>query len=68
MQWVIEGPDRFLDEREALDDLAASVDWMTSKTWGFTNTALLKVDIDLVVGGKTREVELVYRPARWLSW
>lgn len=60
MQWVFEHPDRLLEERAAIARLAGEVDWIQATRWGFTRDALLKVDVDLVIGDGLYDVELVY--------
>lgn len=60
MLWAIENAARFLQERKAISDLAGRADWLQSVRWGFSKGALLKVDADIVVGGETYDVEVVY--------
>lgn len=60
MLWVIENPGRFLEERRAISDLAARVDWLHAVRWGVTAEALIKVDVDIMIGGETFDVELAY--------
>jgi molybdopterin/thiamine biosynthesis adenylyltransferase len=60
MLWVVENPSRFVQERAAISDLAGEAPWLQGTRWGFTEDALIKVDVDIVVGEETRDVELVF--------
>lgn len=60
MLWAIENAARFLHERGALEELCGDVAWIKELKWGLTKEALLKVDIDLLIGENVYEVELVY--------
>lgn len=60
MLWAIENAGRFLEERKVISDLAGRADWLQNVRWGFAKGALLKVDADILVGGETYDVELVY--------
>lgn len=60
MLWAVENAARFLQERNAISDLAGQVNWLKAVRWGFTKDALLKVDADIAVGEEIYDVELVY--------
>ncbi len=60
MFWAIENPDRLLQEKRAMDDLAASAEWLHAVRWALTKEVLLKVDADITIGHETFAVELVY--------
>lgn len=60
MMWALEDPRRFLQEKAALEALAAEVDWIRAFTWGTTKAILLKVDLDIVIADRVYDLELVY--------
>lgn len=60
MFWVFDNPERFLEERAALQSLAGEVNWIKFLHWDFCNGTQLKVDIDLVIGDRVFDIELVY--------
>ncbi len=60
MIWFFQNIDRSRREREAIDDLASRVDWLTLLGWRFDDRMRLVVDADITVAGTLRPVTLRY--------
>jgi molybdopterin/thiamine biosynthesis adenylyltransferase len=60
MIWYIENHQRFKREREALEALAARVEWLTPLRWRVDNTLRVVWDADISVPAGNRPVSLIY--------
>jgi hypothetical protein len=60
MFWSFENRGRLLREKSEIESLAGEVPWIRTLKWGLHKDLKLKVDVDIIVGDITYEVELVY--------
>ncbi|MEQ1947411.1 MAG: ThiF family adenylyltransferase [Bryobacteraceae bacterium] len=60
MIWYIENHQRFKQEREALEALAARTDWLTPIKWRIDDSARVAWDADISVPAGHRPVSLIY--------
>lgn len=60
MNWYIENPRRFRSEREQLDDLAESADWLTPLGWTFDTSLRLMWNADVRVGERVFPLSLQF--------
>lgn len=60
MIWYLENPQRFRQEREALERLASSSDWLVPGEWRLDGSLRIAWDADIVVGGHIRPVTVQY--------
>jgi molybdopterin/thiamine biosynthesis adenylyltransferase/ubiquitin-protein ligase len=56
-------PRRLIHEHGQLDELAATVDWITASNWRVSELFQLEVDFDLLIDGRTYEATLTYPDA-----
>lgn len=60
MIWYLDNAQRFREEREALERLASSSDWLVPGEWRLDDSLRLAWDAEIVVGPQTRPVTLRY--------
>ena len=60
MIWYFENLLRHRKERQSLEELASSVDWLVPRRWKIDSNARLMWDVDILVGGKVFEATLCY--------
>jgi sulfur-carrier protein adenylyltransferase/sulfurtransferase len=58
--WYVENPLRYRREREALDALASSAEWLSLGEWRIDSALRLILDADIIVGERTFPVSLRY--------
>jgi sulfur-carrier protein adenylyltransferase/sulfurtransferase len=58
--WYVENPRRNRHEREALEALASTVDWVTPIRWRIDDSLRLIWDADILVAGRTFPISLRY--------
>jgi sulfur-carrier protein adenylyltransferase/sulfurtransferase len=58
--WCIQQPERARQEREAIEELAGVVDWLTLHEWRLDNALCLTLDADISVAGRVFPVSLRY--------
>lgn len=60
MEWAIRDPKRFLRERDELEKLAQSAEWIGATKWKIRKNADIAVDVDLIIHGEIYAATLTY--------